>query len=399
MKGKLTFVLVVLITINGCSKSKDTKDYLGVVLNNLENAESATYFSSKEAWAPGDTAASAHMIHFVREYNNPFDSTIGASFICLLQADTTQMTFCYDGKMRAVVYEEHNTIVIDSFNIIKLPFRPLPPPFFNQAKNIIKYALETKDSISLKMEERKDGVYLLLTIFEDQQVEFFGKAYYIENNPYNYGETTSRYEIWIDRSTDLPFKIRREMSHDISVETVSGVSLNKIRLEDFMASDYFMPNYVISAYGIGKTTEKTNELIGKVAPDWTLQNASNNSIALKDLKSKVLMIQFTSVSCGPCLASIPFLNELSGEYKKDVFDFAAIECTSRSLDALRNYQNKNGINYKFLKSIKPVIEEYDIKSFPIFYILDKDRIIRKVIHGYSIGSTDDQIKETIKSLL
>ena len=398
MTKKITFVFFVLIMLNACSKPKDNKVYLRTVLNNLDKVESATYFSTKEGWAPGDTAASVIINHFIKEYNNPIDTTIGASFVSLQQKDTTQMAFCYDGKMRALVYEEDKTIVIDSFNVRKLPFRPLTPPFFNHTKNIIKYALETKDSVSIEIEEKKESVYCCFTIFEDQQVEFFGKAYHMENNPYNFGETTSKYEIWIDKSTDLPYKYRREMSHDISTETISNVNLNKLKLEDFKTSNYFMPDFAIAAYRIGNKPEKINDLISKKAPDWDLQNASDNSIALKDLKSKVVMIQFTSVSCGPCRASIPFLNELTAIYKKDDFDFVAIECTSKSLNAIKNYQNKNSINYKFLLSTKNILKEYRIKSFPVFFFLDKDLIIRKVINGYGTGTTDVEIKDIIDKM-
>ena len=398
MTKKLTFVLFVLIMLNACSKPKDNNAYLRTVLNKLDKVESATYFSTKEGWAPGDTAAYAHEVQFIKEYHNPSDTTIGSSFVCRLQADTTQMTFCYDGKMRAVVYEEDKTIVIDSFNVRELPLRPLTPPFFNYTKSIIKYALEIKDSISIKMEEKKDGVYLCLTIFKDQQVEFFGKAYYIEKSQYNFEETTSKYEIWIDKSTDLPYKYRREMSHNISAETVSNVSLNKLKIEDFKASNYFMPDFAIETYRIRNNSEKINDLIGKKASDWALQNASDNSIALKDLKSKVVMIQFTSVSCGPCRASIPFLNQLTTAYKKDDFDFVAIECTSKSLNALKNYQNKNAIKYKFLLSTKNVLAEYKIKSFPVFFILDKNLIVQKVINGYGVGTTDVEIKAIIDDM-
>jgi thiol-disulfide isomerase/thioredoxin len=204
MTKKIAYLLIVFIIFNACSKPKDNQAYLRTVLNNLEKVESATYFSTREEFAPGDTAASAHMNHFVKEHDNPPDTTIGAS---------------------------------------------------------------------------------------------------------------------------------------------------------------------------------------------------DNTVALKDLKSKVVMIQFTSVSCGPCRASIPFLNELTGAYKKDDFDFIAIECTSKSLNALTNYQNKNAINYKFLSSAKTVLEEYKIRSFPVFFFLDKDFIVREVINGYGTGTTDTEIKDIIDKMI
>lgn len=374
-------------------------DYLKKVLNNLEKVESATYNSRIEGWAPADTAASIIMNHFVKEYDNPQDSTIGASSVNLLQKDTTQMAFCYDGKMKAFVRLEDKEIEIDSFKVIRFPFRVLASPFFNYTKSIIKYALETKDSISIKMEENEKSVYCCLTIFKDQEVEFFGKAYYMEKTPYNFGESNSKYEIWINKSTDLPFKIRREQSGDISIRTISNVSLNKIKIKDFKASDYFQPNYKITAYRAQNQKRKENKWIGKKAPDWVLEGTDNKPQSLNALKSKVVMIQFTSVSCGPCRVSIPFLNKLTSAYNKKDFDFAAIECTANSLRALQFYQNKNAINYKFLKSTKAVLKDYEIASYPVFFILDKDRVIRKIFNGYGQTTTDKEIRDIIDKLL
>lgn len=391
MTNKLTLILFVLLILISCSKPKNTKDYLETILNNLDKIESATYFSTEEAFAAGDTIPSVQMDHLVKEYNNPFDTTIGASYVAFLQKDTTQMTFCYDGKMRAVVYEEDKRIAIDSFNVTKLPFRPLSPPFFNYTKSIIRYALETKDSISIDIKETNESVYCCLTIYEDQQVEFFGKAYYCEKDPYDFGEPTSKYEIWIDKATDLPYKCRREMSHMTSMETVSNVNLNKLKIDDFHASSYFMPGYEIAVYGSGSKPEKRSDMIGKVAPDWTLQNVSGNKVALRDLKSKVVMVQFTSVTCGPCRASVPFLNHLKTAYKEDDFAFVAIECTSQSLNALKSYRNRYSINYELLLATKSVLEEYKIRSFPVFFFLDKDLITKEVINGYGVGTTDTEI--------
>ena len=396
MKKTTLFAILILSSTIIFGQSKN--DYLKKVLNNLEKVESATYNNIGEGWAPYDTIASGIMNYFTKEYNNPLDSTIGASYVSLLQQDTTQMTFCYDGKMRAIVYEEDKRIVIDSFNVRRLPFRPLAPPFFNYTKSIIKYALKTKDSISIKIEEKKESVYCCFTIFGNKQVEFFGKAYYLEN-PSDFGESTSKYEIWIDKSTYLPFKVRRQMSHDISVETVSNVSLNKIKIKDFKASDYFQPNYKLVAYGIQNEKRKENNLIGKKAPDWTLLDTNNKTQSLNALKSKIVMIQFTSVSCGPCKASIPFLNKLTSAYDKKDFDFVAIECSANSLRALQFYQNKNAINYKFLKSTKVVLKDYGIGGFPVFFILDKNRVIKKIFNGYGEITTDKKIKDTIDELL
>lgn len=389
----------MLLLIECKNDSFNEKEYIQKVITNLEQIKSATYDITTESWAPGDTSASGIYFRYIKEYNNPIDTTIGASYVSLLQQDTTQMAFCYDGNMRAIAYEDEKTIVIDSFKVRKLPFRPLTPPFFNYAKNILKYALETNDSISINTKDFGDSIFISLTIYEDKQVEFFGKVHYIENSPSNFGETTSKYEFWISKQDNLPYRIRREMSHDISVETCRNVKLNKIRIEDFPASKYFQPDFVIQAYGSVKINKNLDDLIGKKAPTWILKDANSNDIALKSINSKVVMIQFTSVSCGPCRASIPFLNKLIFEFDNNNFDFVAIEAFTKNTNVLKLYQEKNSIQYKFLMSTNEITKKYKIQSVPVFFILDKNRVIRQIIRGYGAEISDKKIREAIKSLI
>lgn len=70
-----------------------------------------------------------------------------------------------------------------------------------------------------------------LTINEENQIEFFGKPFRWPISPYNYGENSSIYEIWIDKSDNLPYKVRREMFHSISVTTCENYQLNHLNMD------------------------------------------------------------------------------------------------------------------------------------------------------------------------
>ena len=397
---KNTFISLLLLSLaflQACNTDYTNKAYLEKVLNNLEQIESATYSVKTQGWAPGDTAAYATHYKYIKEYANLTDTTIGSSYVSLLQSDTTHMLFSYDGNRRAIVYEDSKRIVIDSFNVRKLPMRPVNPPFFNYTKSIIKYALETQDSIHLKIEDLGDSVHFKLEIFENKTVEFFGKAYsYVDR--YGYGETVSRFEIWIDKSNDLPYKVKRDQSHDISTRICSNVVFNTIDIKDFVDSDFFQADYKVVPYRIGKRTKKS-AFLGKKAPDWILKDTDNKSIASKELKSKVLLILFTSVSCGPCRASIPFLKQLVTEYDQADFDFVAIETLTKNSNVLKSYQQRNRFDYKFLMSNKEIIKRYQVQAVPVFFILDENRIIRKVIPGYSKDTVDKEIREAINRLI
>jgi len=117
------------------------------------------------------------------------------------------------------------------------------------------------------------------------------------------------------------------------------------------------------------------------------------------LKSKVVMIQFSGIGCGPCHMSIPFLKQLLTEYQILDFEFVSIETWSDNIEGIKRYQKNNALNYTFLISNKEVDKDYQAKEVPAFYILDKNRVIRKIIVGYDKGTTDKEIKDVINELI
>ena len=399
LKRQIYGLAMLMLLLASCGRDYTSKEYLNTVLGNLRQIETASYYEFGESWSPGDTAASFVFWRFYREYRNPPDTAIGSSFVVLDSLTGTKASYCYDGQMVATFYDEEKGILIDSFKVRQLPFRPVGAPFYNYVTSIISYALTTGDSITLELKEQEKDVFVRLTINEEQQVEFFGKAIHMPLSPYTYGENTSIYELWIDKATDLPYKVRREMSHDISVSTSLDPEFNKLDINDFRAADFFPPDYEIRQYGYKRTDEEKSSLLNGKAPEWTLQSADNQTVSLAGLTSGVVLLQFTSVSCGPCRASIPFLKEINGEYGKDDFALVAIECTSKNMNALRNYMSRNQFDYTFLQADKEVLDNYSIGSYPVFFILDQKRIIREIIKGYSEVATDERIRFTVNKLL
>jgi hypothetical protein len=308
--NKIILILAVLTgVLASCKKDYTSKDYLKEVLTNLKNIKSASYNTIGEGWVPGDTTANVIYHSRMKEYNYPADSTIGAKYIKFIEDDTSKIDFCYDGKVRAMFYHEHEGIIVDSFKVRKLPFRPVKPPFFNYTKSIIEYAISTNDSILLEMKDLEESVFLKLTINEEHKVEFFGKPIYMPLNPYSF-DNTSIFEIYINKTNNLPYKVRRVMSHDISVTTCENHEFNNLNNKEFIAEEYFPENYEIRAYKVRKRKTSPHPLINEKAPDWRLKSTNDTFVSLNDFKNKATLIQFTSVSCGPCKASIPFLRKL-----------------------------------------------------------------------------------------
>jgi thiol-disulfide isomerase/thioredoxin len=187
------------------------------------------------------------------------------------------------------------------------------------------------------------------------------------------------------------------MSTNTSWEACTNVKLNNTSIDDFIPSNYFPPDYKIAVRGKGKSVKI--DLTGKIAPDWTLNDFDGNPVALKDLKSKILIIEFTGIGCGPCHASIPFLKQLMTDYKSENLELISIETWSKNLEGIKRYYINNNLNYKYLVSSKDVVKDYQVIAVPALFILDENRVIRRVIQGYKKGTTDKEIRDLINSLI
>lgn len=146
--------------------------------------------------------------------------------------------------------------------------------------------------------------------------------------------------------------------------------------------------------------ESALALVGYKAPQWTLKNVEEQLVSLSDFKSKVLLINFTGIGCGPCQAAIPALKGLKDKFSSVEFDIVAIESWQASPYSLKNYKNKNGLNYTILCADKEVTKNYKTGSTaPVFLVLDKQRVVKKVIFGYRAGETDKILENAIIELI
>lgn len=87
-------------------------------------------------------------------------------------------------------------------------------------------------------------------------------------------------------------------------------------------------------------------------------------------------------------------------FNSEDLELIAIETWSRKVPAILNYSNRKKLNYTILNATDEVIKQYQTGGgAPYFFIVDKERVIRKVISGYGGEKTDKEIMNAIKKLL
>jgi thiol-disulfide isomerase/thioredoxin len=370
--------------------------YVGRVCEKLARIGSASYFWDQSASAIYDTVPLVSYRVFKKEFANPADTLVGAFIASFRAEDTTRLVYFYDGKVQSYPDWEHKTIPADSFQHDRYPFRIVYPPFFTQVKCLLKYAQETADSTSILVTGFKDSVRIRLT-FHGKLVEVVGNRIVYANPATVEDERWSVYEIWIRSADDLPYRFVKKFPDRVCWESCRQIRTDTARTVTFVASDYFPAGFVVTKYENGAPAGKNLE--GTVAPAWKLKAADGHETTLRDLKSKVLLVQFTGIGCGPCYHSIPCLAGLRDQFPRAEFEIVSIETWSGQPAVIKKHITANRIGWPYLAGDPEVKEKYAIRSVPKFFILDERRVIRKIISGFDRERTCAEIREAVDNIL
>jgi len=131
-------------------------------------------------------------------------------------------------------------------------------------------------------------------------------------------------------------------------------------------------------------------MLSTPAPEFTLKTPEGKAVNLKDLRGKVVLIDYWATWCGPCKMSFPFLQKVYDRYGKDPrVAIFAINTWERVKGAEREATVK-----KFLADNKytfPVlyddtsVEKYGVEGIPTKFMIDQKGIIRFKSVGFDSG--------------
>lgn len=127
-------------------------------------------------------------------------------------------------------------------------------------------------------------------------------------------------------------------------------------------------------------------MIGKPAPDFSITDVDGNTISLEDFHGEVLLLDFWSTTCNPCICEMPNVKKVYDEFNEMGFEVIAI-----SLDEdetrLKDFLNTCNLPWRQVFTGEgwetPLRKLYKVRGIPSPWLIDKEG---KVISYKARGS-------------
>lgn len=155
----------------------------------------------------------------------------------------------------------------------------------------------------------------------------------------------------------------------------------------------------LAACSSGPTAHKTEPVKdAKLAPNFTLTDASGKRVSLKDFRGKVVLLNFWATWCGPCQVEIPWFVQFEKQFGSKGLAIVGVSMDEDGWKAIDPFVQKRHINYTILLGNDSVATLYGgLDALPTTYILDREGRIAYPPHVGLVAKSE--YLDEIQSLL
>jgi peroxiredoxin len=135
------------------------------------------------------------------------------------------------------------------------------------------------------------------------------------------------------------------------------------------------------------------------APDFTLPDVEGRSMRLRELRGKLVFLNFWATWCPPCRLEMPSMERLYQTFKPTEFAMLAVSIDRQGVEAVKPFMEELKLTFPaLLDQTSAVARQYGLRGLPSTYLIDQDgRLIGAAVGGRDWSSTE--AKDLIAGLL
>lgn len=137
--------------------------------------------------------------------------------------------------------------------------------------------------------------------------------------------------------------------------------------------------------------------VGDEMADGDLYDLDGNVRHLSEFKGKYILLDFWSQGCGPCLQSLPELEEVTEQYKNQMVVVSISQDSEKSWkEFIAKKQLKGNQWNELLKGNTGLGAAYQVTGIPHYVMISPDGKVKQIWSGYGKGSLKAKMKELIQ---
>ncbi len=121
---------------------------------------------------------------------------------------------------------------------------------------------------------------------------------------------------------------------------------------------------------------------GDAAPAFTLPEGDGKTVAIDQLRGRVVYVDFWASWCGPCRRSFPWMGEMQRKYGDGGLTVVAVNVDKKREDAAKFLAHTPGAFTIVYDPAGSVASSYDVKGMPTSYLVDRAGRIVAVDSGF-----------------
>jgi peroxiredoxin len=133
----------------------------------------------------------------------------------------------------------------------------------------------------------------------------------------------------------------------------------------------------------GCTSQAENDQPSDQAPLFALKDLKGQTLHLKDLRGKVVILNFFATWCAPCRQEIPDLVRLYKRFNGKGLEIVGISLDMESTRVLHPFVQHYGITYPVVLGTREVVMDYGgIKGIPTSFLIARNGRVAKHFVGF-----------------
>lgn len=172
--------------------------------------------------------------------------------------------------------------------------------------------------------------------------------------------------------------------------------IEKIETGESAARFDFSANRIPDVY-VKDVSEPNKKLFGlkdKVLPAFQLADFNGNNVSSASFKGKVVLLDFWEVWCGPCVESLPKIQDWHSKYRAKGLEVFGIVHETQYLASAKQLVQKKKVQFPMLQGNDLTRTSFNIQGVPVYILIDRNGKIVMVSEGFT-----PQLEEEIQRIL